>query len=56
MARAALLAGGAFVREKADPALARLRWFLWLAATASTALFVAVLTAKHSMSNGSCRS
>ena len=40
----ALLAGGALVREEADPALARLRWFVWTVATAATALFVLVLT------------
>jgi len=40
-----LLGGGALVRERADPALARLRWFLWLASTAATALFAGVLTA-----------
>ncbi len=43
-AAVALLAGGFLVREKADPALARLRWFVWIVATAATALFVLVLT------------
>jgi hypothetical protein len=38
-----LLGGGAAVREKLDLALARLRWFLWLAATAATALFTGVM-------------
>lgn len=42
-AAAALLGAGALAREQADPALARLRWFLWLAATAATALAVGVL-------------
>jgi len=41
----ALFGGGALVREEADPALARLRGFLWLASTATTALFAGVLTA-----------
>lgn len=36
---------GALVHEEVDPALARLRGFLWLAATAATALFAGVLTA-----------
>jgi hypothetical protein len=40
----ALVAAGALAREQADPALARLRWFLWLAATAATALFAGVVT------------
>jgi hypothetical protein len=43
-AAVALVAAGALAREQADPALARLRWFLWLAATAATALFAGVLT------------
>ncbi len=38
-AAVALLGAGALAREAADPALARLRWFLWLAATAATGLF-----------------
>jgi hypothetical protein len=38
-----LLAAGGLAQEQADPALARLRWFLWLAATAATALFAGVL-------------
>jgi hypothetical protein len=41
----AALGAGAVVRERADPALARLRGFLWLVATAATALFAGVLTA-----------
>jgi hypothetical protein len=36
---------GALVREGAAPALARLRWFLWLASSAATALFAGVLAA-----------
>jgi hypothetical protein len=40
-----LLAAGALVPEHADPRYARLRWFLWLASTASTALFAGVLAA-----------
>lgn len=43
MAALGLLAAGGLAREQADPALARLRWFLWLAATAATALFAGVL-------------
>ena len=39
----ALLGGGALVREGTDPALTRLRWFLWLASTATTALFAGVV-------------
>lgn len=38
----ALLGGAALVPEGSEPALTRLRWFLWLAATAATALFVGV--------------
>lgn len=38
------LAAGALVHEEVDPALARLRGFLWLASTAATALFAGVLT------------
>ena len=41
----ALTVAGALVHEGSDPALARLRWFLWLASTAATALFVGVLWA-----------
>ncbi len=37
------LVAGALVHEEADPALARLRGFLWLAATAATTLFAGVL-------------
>lgn len=37
------LGAGAAVREAAAPALARLRWFLWLASTAAAALFMGVL-------------
>jgi Predicted membrane protein (DUF2157) len=37
------LVAGALVHEEADPALARLRGFLWLLATAATALFASVL-------------
>ncbi len=40
-----LLGAGALVREDVDPALARLRGFLWLASTAAAALFAGVLTA-----------
>lgn len=39
----ALLGGAALVPEGSEPALTRLRWFLWLAATAATALFVGVV-------------
>lgn len=39
----ALLGGGALVRDQTEPALVRLRAFLWLASTAATALFVGVL-------------
>lgn len=42
-ASVALLLAGGGVHEGADPALARLRWFLWLAATATTALFAGVI-------------
>lgn len=41
-AAVALLGAGALAKEAADPALARLRWFLWLAATAATGLFAGV--------------
>jgi hypothetical protein len=41
---ALLLAGaGALVHERADPALARLRWFLWTLSSATAAVFTAVL-------------
>lgn len=39
----ALLAGGALVPEGTEPALTRLRWFLWLAASAATGLFAGVV-------------
>jgi hypothetical protein len=39
----ALLSAGAVVPEHRDPALARLRWFLWLASSAATALLAAVI-------------
>jgi hypothetical protein len=39
----ALLVAGWLVPEHAEPALARLRWFLWLASTAATGLFAGVL-------------
>lgn len=42
---AGLALGGALVPERDHPALARLRWFLWLAATAAAGLFVGVLAA-----------
>ena len=38
-----LVAGGALVRERQDPALARLRWFLWTLSSATAALFTGVL-------------
>ncbi|MBM3673777.1 MAG: DUF2157 domain-containing protein [Actinobacteria bacterium] len=40
-----LLGAGALVRERLDPALARLRGFLWLAGTAAATLFTGVLVA-----------
>jgi hypothetical protein len=40
-----LFAAGAFVREGTDPALSRLRWFLWFTSTAAAALFAGVLAA-----------
>lgn len=40
---AALVAGGIAVRDQADPALVRLRAFLWLLSSAATAVFVGVL-------------
>ena len=40
---AALVAGGFAVRDQADPALVRLRAFLWLLSSAATAVFVGVL-------------
>jgi hypothetical protein len=39
----ALLGGAALVPEGAEPALTRLRWFLWLAASAATGLFAGVV-------------
>lgn len=39
----ALVGAGALVREKEDPALARFRWFVWLASSAATAVFAGVL-------------
>jgi hypothetical protein len=41
----ALLGAGALVHEESDPALARLRGFLWLASSAASALFGGVLMA-----------
>ncbi|MDA8270093.1 MAG: hypothetical protein M0Z39_01605 [Actinomycetota bacterium] len=41
---ALLIAAGAMVREKTDPALARFRWFLWLASSATTVFFAVVLS------------
>ena len=41
----ALLGAGALVREQADPALARLRWFLWLGSAGATALCAGVVVA-----------
>jgi hypothetical protein len=41
----AFLVAGGLVPERADPALARLHGFLWLAATAAIGLFVGVLVA-----------
>ncbi len=38
-----LVVAGALVHETADPALARLRWVLWLAATAAAVVFAGVL-------------
>ena len=40
-----LTAAGALVREHEDPALARFRWFVWLAATAATGLFGGIIGA-----------
>jgi hypothetical protein len=42
-AAAALTIVGFFIPERDDPALARLRWFLWLLATAAAGAFGAVL-------------
>jgi hypothetical protein len=44
-AAAGLLAGGALAREHVDPALTRLRGFLWLAGSAAAGLFTGVLAA-----------
>ena len=41
----ALVGAGALVNEESDPALARLRWFLWTLASAAAALFTGVVTA-----------
>jgi hypothetical protein len=38
-----LVVGGAMVHEHAEPALARLRWTLWLGATATAGVFTAVM-------------
>jgi len=43
VAAVALVAGGFLVDERADPALARLRWVLWLASTAAAGLVVGVV-------------
>lgn len=48
---AALIAFGVLVREKADPALARFRWFLWLASSATT-MFFAELLSREQLHNG----
>ncbi len=40
---AVLVTAGALVREEADPAAARLRWFLWLAGTAVAGLAAGVV-------------
>ncbi|GIU85879.1 MAG: hypothetical protein KatS3mg009_0394 [Acidimicrobiia bacterium] len=42
-ATAALIVAGALVDERADPALARLRWSLWAAATAAAGLSAGVV-------------
>jgi hypothetical protein len=39
----ALIGAGAIVEEHIDPALARLRWFLWILSSATAALFTEVL-------------
>ena len=39
----ALVGGGALVHEHIDPALARLRWFLWTLSSAAAAVFTGVL-------------
>lgn len=43
-AAAALVGAGFLVREQVDPALASLRWFLWLLGTAATGLCAGVIT------------
>lgn len=45
VAALALFGAGALVREQADPALARLRWFLWLGSAGASALAAGVLVA-----------
>jgi hypothetical protein len=50
---AALMAAGSVLRTAGEPALARLRSLLWLASTAATASFVAVLTTQFLHLNGS---
>jgi hypothetical protein len=42
LAAVGLLIAGRLAPEHADPALTRLRWFLWFAGTAASALFVGV--------------
>ncbi|HEX4868951.1 MAG TPA: hypothetical protein VFV32_15170 [Acidimicrobiales bacterium] len=42
LAAVGLLIAGRLAPEHADPALTRLRWFLWLAGTAASALFAGV--------------
>jgi hypothetical protein len=41
----AFIVAGALVQERGDPALARMRWFLWLLSTAAVALFTGVAVA-----------
>jgi hypothetical protein len=41
----AFIVAGALVHERGDPALARMRWFLWLLSTAAVALFTGVAVA-----------
>lgn len=41
---AALIGAGVAVRETADPALARFRWFLWLASSATSTLFGVIIS------------
>ena len=40
---AVLIAAGGLIHEAADPALARFRWFIWLASSAVTGVFFGVL-------------